>query len=88
MTHCSENSLFQTSGQATAQGGWAGAPRSSAQHTECGLAPRSHPPVGLLSGGAAFEILCSLLNLQIDQEQGRPRRAGAPPPLPCSLPFQ
>lgn len=49
MTHCSENSLFQTSGQAAAQGGPGRDPRSSAHGVWA-----HHPQIlllGMLSGG-------------------------------------
>lgn len=45
MTHGSENSLFQTSGQAAAQGGPGWDPRSSA-HGVWARRPRIHPSAG------------------------------------------
>ena len=44
MTHCSENSLFQTSGQAAPREAQAGT--LGAQHTECGLATPGSPATG------------------------------------------
>lgn len=63
MTHCSENSLFQTSGQAAPREAQAGT--LGAQHTECGLATPGSPRRWACRLGA-FGVLCSFLVLHIN----------------------
>ena len=78
MTHCSENSLFQTSGQAAAQGGPGWDPRSSTWSV--GSPPPDLPAAGMPSGGLWGPLfLPGSTNLLGNKEAGR---ASTLPPLP------
>ena len=83
MTHCSENSLFQTSGQAAAQGGSGWDPQSSTWSV--GSPPPDLPAAGYAIWGPLGSSVPSWFYKSTRQQGGRQSlHTPSPPPQPES----